>query len=226
MDVPALVCFDLPCLVDVPPDVTADALDRAVRRLGVEAASPLHGAVLTSGVRWPGREARAALGRVFGSDVWADAAAAAFDDAFGACAVRRGVSVKDGARDVVGALRDAGAAICITTEFSAATREAVLDVLGWQDLVAMLVSADPFEPSLQQGLVEAAIGRLGVRPSDCAVVADTCSGVAAGRQAGAGWVVGVLGRADRGDLHLAGATAVAHLPELVPTALAGRLLPA
>ena len=227
MDVPHLVCFDLPCLVGVAPGTAEEALDRALRRLGVDAGSPVHAAALAAGLRWPGREARDILCRVLGSDVWADAAAAAYDDAFGACAARGRVSVHARGPEVVGSLRAAGAAICLTTEFSASTREAVLDVLDWSDLVAMLVSYDAFEPGLQDGVIEAAVTRLAVDPIDTAVVADTRSGVAAGRRAGAGWVVGVLGcGATEDQLREAGATSLARLAELAPAALTGRLLPA
>lgn len=227
MDVPDLACFDLPCLVSLAPDVHDEALDRALRRLGLDATSPLHAAALSAGLRWPGREARAVLGQVFGSSVWADAAAAAYDDAFGACAVRRGVTVAPAARDVVAALRAAGAAICLTTEFSAATREAILDVLDWSDLVAMLLSETSYDGPDQSNLVEVAAWRLGVSVRDTAVVAGTCSGVAAGSAAGAGWVVGVLGSGTAAsDLLAAGASSVARLAELVPAALTGHLLPA
>lgn len=227
MDVPTLACFDLPCLVDLAPGVADESLDRALRRLGLDATSPVHEAALAAGLRWPGREARAVLGEVFGSSVWADAAAAAYDEAFGTCAIRRGVSVAPAACDVVSALRDAGAAICLTTEFSSATREAILDVLDWSDLVAMLLSEALFEGADQTNLVELAAWRLGVLVRDTAVVSGTCSGVQAGRSAGAGWVVGVLGRgAQASALLAAGASSVAWLPELVPAALTGHLLPA
>ena len=227
MDVPALVCFDLPCLVDIPSGTADEALDRALRCLGLDADSPNYAAALSAGLRWPGREAHDLLRRVLGSDVWAEAAAAAYDDAFGTCAARGPAQVAAGAREVVSSLRAAGARICLTTEFSAATREALLDVLDWSDLVATLVSHGPFDLETQDGLVEAATARLAVPALDTAVVSDTCSGVAAGRRAGAGWVVGVLGSgAAEDDLRAAGATSVARLADLAPRSLPARLLPA
>ena len=227
MDVPDLVCFDLPCLVDVAPGVVEEGLDRSLRRLGLDATSPLHDAALDAGLGWPGREARTVFGQVFRSQVWADAAAAAYDDAFGACAIRRGVGVARGGREVIAALREAGAAISITTEFSACTREAILDVLDWPDLVAMLLSEESCGDAETGSLVQAAAWRLGLSVRDTAVVAGTSSGVAAGCAAGAGWVVGVLGgTTSAGELLAAGASSVAQLSELVPTALAGGLLSA
>jgi phosphoglycolate phosphatase len=227
LDAPDLVCFDLPCLVVPRPGTAEEALDRALRRLGLEPGSPLHDDALSRGLRWPGRAARAALGELLGSDVWADAAAAAFDDAFGAAVARRGVAVADGAAAAVSQLRAHGARIAVTTEFSSSTREAVLDVLDWPALVAMLVSEDPLDQTAQSSAVVTAVDRAGVARDRAVVVSASREGVAAGRGAGVVCVVGVPGgQATARELKAAGATATSSLPQLASLWAGMRLVPA
>ena len=209
---PELVCLDLPCLVTVEPSVRSEALDRALRRLGVDQQASEYATAAASVPVWPGPAARAAFRSVFGGDAQADAAAAAYDDAFGPCAARAGAGLRPGAVDLVSHLRARGARVCVTTEFSAASREALLDVLVWPELVAALVSADPGDAD---GVVTTALGRLGVRPGETAVLAGSVSGVQAGMAAGAARIVGVEGvDAGRAQLLAAGAGHVARLDDL------------
>jgi beta-phosphoglucomutase-like phosphatase (HAD superfamily) len=224
--VPDLVCFDLPCLV-VPHAGTAnEALDRALRRLGVEPGSSHHRQLLARGLRWPGHAARATLNDVFGSDVWAEAAAAAFDDAFGAATARTGAAVADGAAACVSQLRAAGARICLTTEFSSSTREAVLDVLAWHDLVAMLLSEEHGAASTSS-LIAIAVDRAAVSYDRVVVVSGSADGVAAGRDAGVAHVVGIPGdHTTAHQLREAGATEVSSLPQLASRWAGARLVPA
>jgi beta-phosphoglucomutase-like phosphatase (HAD superfamily) len=227
LDTPDLVCFDLPCLVVPRPGTAEEALDRALRRLGLEPASPLHDDAMSRGLCWPGRAARAALGDLLGSDVWADAAAAAFDDAFGAAAARRGITVADGAAACLAQLRAHGARIAVTTEFSSSTREAVLDVLDWPALVAMLVSEDPMDQTAHLSAVETAVDRADVTRVHAVVVAASCTGVAAGREAGVACVVGIPGgQATARELKEAGATRMSSLPQLAALWAGARLVPA
>jgi beta-phosphoglucomutase-like phosphatase (HAD superfamily) len=225
--VPELVCFDLPCLVVPRPGTAEEALDRSLRRLGVEPGTAQHRQLFGRAMGWPGIEALAELREVFVSDVWAEAAAAAFDDAFGAAAARHGAAVADGAAAVVSQLRAAGAKVCLTTEFSAATREAVLDVLDWPDLVAMLLSEERAAESAPTAVIMAALDRAGVDRSSAVVVSSSCSGVAAGRDAGVPCVVGIAGSAATGrQLRAAGASELSSLPRLASRWASARLVPA
>lgn len=213
-DFPHLVCLDLPCLITTSDAARREALDRALRRLGVEPGSARHAAALSSVPHWPGTAARQAFLRVFGSEVWADAAAAAYDDAFGSCAARAGVHLTAGATELVVNLRARAALVCITTEFSAGTREALLDVLVWPELVAALVSAEPHGPD-GDNVVRLALGRLGIPPVDAAVLSGSASGVAAGAAAQVARVVGIDGTGDAADeLWAAGAQHVASLADV------------
>lgn len=210
---PELVCLDLPGLITVQPAARVEALDRALRRLGVEPGSSEYATAVASVPLWPGVAAREAFRTVLGSEDLAEAAAAAYDDAFGPCAVRAGAHVLPGATDLVLHLRARGARVCVTTEFSSASREAVLDVLLWPELVAALVSAQ--QPMSPDGVVRTALTAMGVRPSEVAVLSASVSGVRSGVLADVARVVGIEGvDAGRAELILAGAGHVAPLPEL------------
>ncbi len=224
LDAPEFVCFDLPCLVVPHPGASGEALDRALRRLGLEPGAPQYERAVRISARWPGRSARAELGSALGSDVWADAAAAAYDDAFGAAVARRGAAVTDGAASSVAQLRALGARICVTTEFSAATREAITDVLDWTGLVAMMLSDDGTTGLSQRWAVPTALARAGVTPAAAVVVSGTATGLAAGREAGVGCLVGVPGDATSARLRDAGATEVLALPQLASRWSGARLV--
>ncbi|MCW2723195.1 MAG: HAD-superfamily hydrolase, subfamily variant 3 [Frankiales bacterium] len=216
MTVPhALVCFDLPCLVRPAEGVAHEALDRALRRLGVGPGTSAHSAALRCGLRWPGVAAKEMFRLLFGSADRGEAGAAAFDDAFGVMIARRGAAVAPGAAAVVAACRQSGTAVCVTTEFSAATREAVLDVLDWAELVAMTVSPGNGHDGDAVPAVRTAAARALVPRGDrLAVVSGTRSGVRAGVAAGAGAVIGIPAEDDEAVLGAAGATLVCDLAGL------------
>jgi phosphonatase-like hydrolase len=111
-----------------------------------------------------------------------------------------------GAVRTLTALRDAGVKICLATGFSPATRDAVLDALGWHELIDLALSpADAGRGRPWPDLPLTALLRLGGGAvSELAVAGDTASDV--GLRAGAGLVAGVLtGSADRPELEKAGA---------------------
>ncbi|WP_066913025.1 HAD family hydrolase [Millisia brevis] len=113
-----------------------------------------------------------------------------------------------GARDTLIALREAGLAVAFTTGFAPVTRDAIIDALGWRDLVdAALSPADVGRGRPAPDLILTALMRTGTTAVDAVtVVGDTTSDVLAGHRAGAGLVVGVLsGAHDRAALESAGA---------------------
>lgn len=106
------------------------------------------------------------------------------------------------------ALRDAGIKICLATGFSAATRDAVLDALGWRGLIDLALSpADAGRGRPWPDLPLTALLRLGGGAvSELAVAGDTASDIESGLRAGAGLVAGVLtGSGSREELEKAGA---------------------
>ncbi len=116
-----------------------------------------------------------------------------------------------GAADAIGVLREAGVLVALTTGFARATQDAILDALGWRDLVDVtLCPSDVGRGRPYPDLVLGAAHRLRVPDLGAvAVVGDTPADVLAGLRAGAGLVAGVLtGAADRQTLLDSGADAV------------------
>lgn len=157
-----------------------------------------------------------------GDEVQAELATAAFEAAYAELIEQDGVEALPGAEDTLRAMADAGIPVYLTTGFSPTTRDAIIDGLGWRDLIAGALSpADVGRGRPAPDLVLAAALRAQVSSVAAVVVAgDTASDVASGRSAGAGIVVGVLsGAHGREALDAAGADAVvdgvAALPQLL-----------
>src|SRR5215470_9644697 len=146
--------------------------------------------------------------RILADEERAAAANSAFEARY-ARAVRAGqVAPLPGAVQTLTALRDAGIKICLATGFSPATRNAVIDALGWHSLIDLALSpADagrgrPFPDLPLTALLKLGGGAV----SELAVAGDTPSDVESGLRAGAGVVAGVLtGSGTRKELEQAGA---------------------
>ena len=146
--------------------------------------------------------------RILGAEDRAQHANAAFEDAY-AQAVRAGqVSPLPGAAETITALRAAGIRVCLATGFSPATRDALLDALGWRSLIDLALSpADAGRGRPWPDLPLTALLRLGGGAvSELLVAGDTPSDVESGLRAGAGLVAGVTtGAATGEELAAAGA---------------------
>jgi phosphonatase-like hydrolase len=146
--------------------------------------------------------------RILGDEAAAAAATHAFEAHY-ALAVRAGqVAPLPGAVSTLTALREAGIKICLATGFSPATRDAVLDALGWRPLIDLALSpVDAGRGRPWPDLPLTALLRLGGGAvSELAVAGDTASDIESGLRAGAGLVAGVLtGSASRQELEAAGA---------------------
>jgi phosphonatase-like hydrolase len=131
-----------------------------------------------------------------------------FEESY-ADSVRTGlVTALPGAAVTMTALRSAGIKVCLCTGFAPATRDAVLDALGWRPLIDLALSpADAGRGRPWPDLPLTALLRLrGGSVSELAVVGDTAADVESGLRAGAGLVVGVTsGSASRETLAAAGA---------------------
>jgi len=141
----------------------------------------------------------------------AEEATSAFERAYAELITEDGVQPIPGARELLEDLRDAGVSVVLTTGFAPVTRDAILDGLGWRDLVDEALSpVDVGRGRPAPDLVLGAALVAQVSGVDAIVVAgDTASDVASGLSAGAGLVVGVLtGAHDRAALEAAGAHAV------------------
>lgn len=127
--------------------------------------------------------------RILGSEQQAQRANAAFEDSY-AESVRAGlVTPLPGAIETITVLRGAGIRVCLATGFSPATREALLDALGWRPLIDLALSpADAGRGRPWPDLPLTALLRLGGGAvSEFAVVGDTASDVQSGVRAGPAW---------------------------------------
>ncbi len=124
-----------------------------------------------------------------------------------------------GAETALDALRARGVRICLTTGFSSGTREQLMDVLGWRDLVDLSLSPrDGVRGRPYPDLILTALMRLEVDSvHEVAVAGDTTNDLVAGTASGAAIVAGVLtGAHDRAQLSAAPHThvldSIADLP--------------
>ncbi len=117
-----------------------------------------------------------------------------------------------GAQEAFAALRAEGIAIALTTGFSRATADALLDHLGWRPLIDLSVTPEEVggRGRPHPDMILAAAARLADDETRAvAVLGDTASDIRSGLAAGAPIVAGVLtGAHDRATLTAAGATRV------------------
>jgi phosphoglycolate phosphatase len=161
--------------------------------------------------------------RILGDDAAARKANEAFEDHY-AAAVRAGVvAPMPGAVQTITALHEAGVRVCLATGFSPATRDAIIERLGWGDLADLVLSpADagywargrPWPDIPLTALLRLRGGAV----SELAVAGDTASDIESGLRAGAAVVAGVLTGADsRADLEQAGAPLILDsIADLLP----------
>lgn len=206
-----LVVLDMAGTTIQDDGVVEQAFQRAAERTGVADRMPWAGALQY--VRdTMGMSKIDVFTHLSGGDVAAaSAATAAFEGAYSEIVAEQGVSEIAGAADAIADLRDAGLKVVLTTGFAPVTRDALIDGLGWHDLVDLVLSpVDAGRGRPAPDLVLAALLRTGATSVEAVAVAgDTSSDVQSGRRAGAGFVAGVLsGAHDRAALEAAGAHAV------------------
>ncbi len=132
--------------------------------------------------------------RVLGDEASARRANLAFERHYADAIAAGEISPIPGAAETILALRAAGIRVCLATGFSPATRDAVIDALGWRPLIDLALSpADVGRGRPWPDLPLTALIRLGGGAvSELAVVGDTASDIESGLRAGAGIVAGVL----------------------------------
>lgn len=150
--------------------------------------------------------------KILGDETAAGEANESFEEHYDA-AVRSGkVEAMPGAAEVFKACHDAGIRVCLVTGFSPTTRNAIINSLGWADLIDLDLS--PTEAGRGRPWPDLPLTALlqlgGGAVSELAVVGDTPSDVESGQRAGAGLVAGVLsGTGTREDLERA------HAPKII-----------
>lgn len=218
-----LVVLDMAGTTVVDDGIVEQAFQRAAERTGVAERMPWEDAL---------QYVRDTMGQskidVFthlsgGDREAAERATAAFEGAYAEIVSEQGVTEIPGAGATIAALRDAGAAVWLTTGFAPVTRTALLDGLGWHGLIdGALSPIDAGRGRPAPDLVLTALLRAGASSVRAVAVAgDTVSDVRSGRRAGAGFVAGVLsGAHDRATLDAEAPDAVLDDVTALPAALA------
>jgi phosphoglycolate phosphatase len=145
---------------------------------------------------------------MFGDEETAQRVNTTFEQHYAAAVAGGRIEPLPGAADTVKHLREAGIRVCLSTGFSAVTRDAILDALGWRDMIDLaLCPADAGRGRPFPDMALTALLRLGGEAvSELAVAGDTPSDIESGLRAGAGVVAGVLtGTGTRADFERAGA---------------------
>ncbi|WP_025156470.1 phosphonatase-like hydrolase [Leifsonia aquatica] len=204
-----LVVLDMAGTTVVDDGIVEQAFERAARRVGLAEGAGLETALQY--VRDTMGQSKIDVFRHLtgGDEEAAQRANGAFETAYAELIDEVGVDAIPGAAETIDALRDAGFSVALTTGFSPETRDAVLSRLGWS-VDAVLSPADAGRGRPAPDLVLGALVATGTSSvAAVAVVGDTVSDVQAGRNAGAGLVIGVVtGAHSREQLAEAGADLV------------------
>jgi phosphoglycolate phosphatase len=218
--------IELVCLDMAGTTVADDGLVERAFVAALDAAGPADADERARMVQYTrdtmGQSKIAVFRALFGDEETAQKANAAFESAYDSAISSGGVRPIDGAAEAIAALRASGRKVALLTGFSPATRDKLIDALGWSEIADLvLCPAEAGRGRPAPDLVLTALLRLGASEvAAVAVAGDTASDIATGRAAGASVLVGVLtGFDDEERLYAAGATdvlaSVAELPELL-----------
>ncbi|MFJ2504623.1 phosphonatase-like hydrolase [Microbacterium sp. NPDC087592] len=206
-----LVVLDMAGTTVLDDGVVEQAFQRAAERTGVADRMPWAEALDYVRVTMGQSKIDVFTHLASGDRAAAERATAAFEGAYAEVVAEQGVSEIPGAADAIQELKDAGLKVALTTGFAPVTRDALIDGLGWQELIDLALSpVDAGRGRPAPDLVLTALLRTQTSSVRAVAVAgDTVSDVESGRRAGAGFVAGVLsGAHDRPALSAAGADAV------------------
>jgi phosphoglycolate phosphatase len=203
-----IACLDLAGTTVTDDGSVLTAFSAALEQAGLAPGGPAAERAMASVRASMGQSKIEVFRRVLGSEPAAAAANTAFERHYAALVQAGGIAPLPGAAETIVALRAAGIRVCLATGFSPATRDTVIDSLGWRPLIDLALSpADVGRGRPWPDLPLTALLRLGggaVR--ELTVVGDTASDVESGLRAGAGLVAGVLtGSGSREELEQAGA---------------------
>lgn len=219
-----LVVLDMAGTTVADGGLVERAFEAAAAELGVEPGSPGHTDKLDYVRATMGESKISVFRHLFGTEELARRGNAAFEKAYGELVGEGLTEPVPGAREAIEELREDGRTVVLTTGFARVTQDAILDALGWRDLVPLtLCPADaggrgrPFPDMALEAFVRTKAAE-DVR--QMAVVGDTSYDVLSGVRAGAGLVAGVLTGAHGEDaLRASGAghvlASVAELPALL-----------
>jgi phosphoglycolate phosphatase len=206
-----VACLDMAGTTVADDGSVIAAFSAAVGQFGLPRDTPGYDKALAYVRQTMGQSKIEVFRHILGAEETAQQANAAFEEHY-ARSVRAGqVAPLPGAAETLTALRAAGIKVCLATGFSPATRDALLDALGWRPLIDLALSpADVGRGRPWPDLPLTALLRLhGGAVSELAVAGDTGSDVESGLRAGAGLVAGVLtGSSSREELERAKAPVI------------------
>jgi phosphoglycolate phosphatase len=220
-----VACLDMAGTTVADDGSVIAAFSAAVEQFGLPRDTPGYAGALAYVQRTMGQSKIEVFRHILGAEEAAQRANGAFEEHYAASVRAGAVAPLPGAVETFAALRAAGIKVCLATGFSSATRDALLDALGWRPLIDLALSpADAGRGRPWPDLPLTALLRLdGGAVSELAVAGDTASDVESGLRAGAGLVAGVLtGSASREDLERAKAPVILDtIAGLLPLAGAG-----
>jgi len=189
-----LVCFDMAGTTMVDGGLVLEAFHRTIDEMGLDGAESERAERYV--IETMGQSKIDVFTALFGEE--GVSANEAFEGHFTDAAEELGVSEIPGATSTVEVLLGYGLKVALTTGFSPATREVLVELLGWSDLFPVRVSpadAGRGRPAPDMLLVCALRSQVSAVGAIMAV-GDTASDMRAGRRAGAGTCVGVLSGTD------------------------------
>lgn len=219
-----LVVLDMAGTTVADGGLVEEAFAVAAGRLGVEPGTPEHEEKLAYVRATMGESKISVFRHLFGEETRAQQANAVFEEAYGELVDGGRIAPVAGAREAVEELRGEGLTVVLSTGFARRTQDAILDTLGWRDLVELtLCPADaggrgrPYPDMVLDAFLRTGAAT-DVR--EIAVAGDTAYDMLSGVRAGASVVAGVLtGAHAEPALRAAGAShvldSVAGLPALL-----------
>ena len=223
-----IACLDMAGTTIADDGSVLAAFTAALDRFGPAPGTPAYAGAMQTVHATMGQSKIEVFRRILGDEATAWQANQVFEERYAEAVAGGQVAPLPGAAQTITALSDAGVQVCLLTGFSPATRDAIIDMLGWRPLIDLALSpADAGRGRPWPDLPLTALLRLGGGAvSELAVAGDTPSDVESGRRAGAGLVAGVLtGRATRDELDAAKAPhvldSVADLLPLIGARRAG-----
>jgi phosphoglycolate phosphatase len=215
-----IACLDMAGTTVSDDGSVMAAFSAALERFGPAPGTPAYTEAMRVVDATMGQSKIDVFREILGDDATAQQANDVFEERYAAEVAAGRVEALPGAADALTRIRGAGIQVCLLTGFSPATRDSIIDTLGWWPLIDLALSpADAGRGRPWPDLPLTALLRLGGGAvSELAVVGDTPSDIESGRRAGAGLVAGVLtGRGSRHDLEAAQAPLLlGTLADLLP----------
>ncbi|MGH8793506.1 MAG: phosphonatase-like hydrolase [Stackebrandtia sp.] len=218
-----LVCADMAGTTVADDGVVEQAASAALEEHGLSRGAAEHDAAMTYVRDTMGQSKIEVFRAILHDESAAQGANRSFETAFEDLARAGKITALPGAEDVLRRLRENGVKTALTTGFAPSTQAAILEALGWRNLVDLAVApADGLRGRPFPDMVLHAVLRLSVDDvRRVAVVGDSANDIRSGLRAGAGLVAGVLtGAHDAAALREAGATHILDSVAQLPSALA------